>query len=200
MARLDHDTKALCATLLVLGPRRAGKTALLRAVRHRVPLDRRPGDPARDDSAADPLLDWLPLDLGIIAGWRVRIDCYAVSGRRSYDNTRRLLLDDADGLLVVLDSEAGRLDDNLALLRGLREQLLDREGEVRDVPRVLCYTKRDLPEELLLTPDVLDAAVNDGAAPSFAVNALTGDNVLEALHALVTLVMRRLATQRAADS
>ncbi len=194
MARLDHDARALTATLLVVGPRRAGKTAFLRAVRQRVPADRRPGDRATDGGAADPLVDWLPLDLGTIAGWRVRIDCYAVSGRRAYDSTRRLLFDNADGLLLVLDSEAARLDDNLTQLRALQEQLLDREGAVRDLPRVLCYTKRDLPEELLLAPAALDAAVNEGAAPSFAINALHGDNVLEALHVLVTLVMRRLVS------
>lgn len=196
MARLDHDTRSLSATLLVVGPRRGGKTSLLRAVRERVPASRRPGDRATSAAAADPLLDWLPLDLGTIAGWRVRVDCYAVSGRRGYDSTRRLLFDDADGLLLVLDGQAARLDDNLAVLRTLQEQLLDRDGAVRDLPRVLCYTKGDLPEELLLAPAALDAALNDGAAPSFAINALHGDNVLEALHVLVTLMMRRLVAPR----
>lgn len=200
MARLDHDARALTATLLVVGPRRAGKTSLLRTVRRRVPLARRPGDAAEGDAAADPLLDWLPLDLGTIAGWSVRVDCYATSGRRSYDATRRLLMDDADGLLLVLDSQAARLDDDLATLRGLQEQLLDREGAVRDLPRVLCYTKQDLPEELVLAPAALDAALNDAGSPSFGVAALQGTNVLEALHALVTLVMRRLAARREAGA
>lgn len=196
MARLDHDARALTATLVLAGPRGAGSSALLRAIRARVPAERRPGDPAREGATADPLLDWLPLDLGTIAGWRVRVDCYAVSGRGNYDTTRRLLLDDADGLLLVFDSQAVRLDDNLAALHGLQEQLLDREGGIRDLPQVCCYTKQDLPEELVLSPPVLNGALNPRGAPSFAVRALAGDNVLEALHALVTLMMRRLAAAR----
>lgn len=196
MARLDHDARALGATLLLIGPRGAGASSLLRTIRARVPAERRPGDPARAGATADPLLDWLPLDLGVIGGWQVRVDCYAVSSRSNYDTTRRVLLEDADGLMFVLDSQAARLDDNLAALRTVQEQLLDREGRVRDLPQVCCYTKQDLPEELLLAPPALDAALNPRGAPSFAVRTLAGDNVLESLHALVTLVMRRLATAR----
>lgn len=199
MARLDHDRRALSATILLVGPRCGGTSALLRTIRARVPAERRPGDPAREGATADPLLDWLPLDLGVIGGWQVRIDCYAVAGRGRYDTTRRLLLEEADGVLLVFDSQAARLDDNLAALHALQEQLLDREGGIRDLPQVCCYTKQDLPEELILAPPALDAALNPRGAPSFAVRALTGENVLEALHALVTLVMRRLAVARAAS-
>lgn len=198
MARLDHEARSLGATLLLIGPRGAGASTLLRTIRARVPASRRPDDPARLGTAADPLLDWLPLDLGTIAGWRVRVDCYAVSSRGSYDTTRRLLLQEADGLLLVLDSQAARLDDNTAALRGLQEHLLDRDGRVRDLPQVLCYTKQDLPEELVLAPAALDAALNPGGAPGYGVRALSGENVLEALHALVTLVLRRLVTTRQA--
>lgn len=192
MARIDQDARTLRATLVLVGPRDAGSSSLLRTVRDRVPADRRPGDPARAGATADPLLDWLPIDLGTITGWRVRVDCYAVSSRTSYDTTRRLLLQEADGLMLVLDSQAGRLEDNLAALRAVQEQLLDRDGRVRDLPQVCCYTKQDLPEELILQPAALDATLNPRGAPSFAVRAVAGENVLESLHALVTLVMRRL--------
>jgi hypothetical protein len=82
-------------------------------------------------------------------------------------------------------------------LRALAEQLVDREGTARDVPRVFCWTKQDLPEELVLAPEALHAALNPHGAPAFAVSVLKGSGVLEALHALVTLVMRRLAAARA---
>jgi hypothetical protein len=168
---------------------------MLRAIRARVPADRRPGDHA-GVAGPDPLLDWLPLDLGTIAGWRVRVDCYAIGARGSFDTTRRLLLDEADGLMLVLDSEASRLDDNLTVLRTLQELLVDRDGGTRDLPQVCCYTKQDLPEELVLSIAALDASLNLRGAPSFGVRAVTGENVLESLHALVTLVMRRLAGAR----
>jgi signal recognition particle receptor subunit beta len=165
---------------------------LLRTVRERVPVSRHLGG----NALADPLLDWLALDLGSIGGWRVHVDLFAVAGARNYDATRRLLLADADGLLLLADSQAARLEDNAAAFRSLGEQLVDREGAVRDVPRVFCWTKQDLPEELLLTPTALAEALNPHGAPAFSAAVLRGEGVLEALHALVTLVMRRLAPAR----
>jgi signal recognition particle receptor subunit beta len=195
VARLDPDTGRLTITLVVTGPRRGGKSTLLRTARSHLPADRlrtmadrEPPVPLNDEA----MLDWLPLDLGHIGGREVQVDFYAVSGSRAYDNTRRLLLHDADGLLVVLDSQAARLDDNLVALRELQDELLDRDGDLRDLPRVFCYAKQDLPEELLLTQDALDDALNFRAAPSFAADLVRGRGVLESLHALVTLTLRRL--------
>jgi hypothetical protein len=61
---------------------------------------------------------------------------------------------------------------------------------------VFCWTKQDLPEELLLTPTALAEALNPHGAPALSAAVLRGEGVLEALHALVTLVMRRLAPAR----
>ena len=71
---------------------------------------------------------------------------------------------------------------------------------MRDLPRVYCYTKQDLPEELILTPAALTDALNPHGAQAFQAVVLRGEGVLEALHALVTLVMRRLAPARAVES
>ena len=195
MARINRDQQQLTATLLVVGTRGAGKTSLLRTVRERVPASRhREGTGGK--MLADPLLDWLALDLGNIGGWRVHVDMFAVAGARSYDATRSLLLADADGLLLLADSQAARLDDNATAFRSLTEQLVDREGAVRDLPKVYCWTKQDLPEELILAPPALGAALNPHGAPAYPAAVLRGEGVLEALHALVTLVMRRLAPAR----
>ena len=196
MARLDHDRRNLVASVVLAGPRGAGKTSMLGSIRSQV-------QPAKIRSATsgtagptrvdDLLLDWLPLDLGKIGGWRVQLDLYSLSSTHSCDATRRLLLADADGLLMVLDSQASKLDEDLSFLRELQEELLDREGDLRDLPQVFCYSKSDLPAELLLTKSALDDALNFRAAPSLDVDLLRGVGVLESLHAMVTLVMRRLS-------
>jgi len=191
MARLDPSTRSLHATLVVFGARQSGKSTMLRTLR-----DRLPSPPNRTDPTValrDPLLDWLPLDLGEIGSWRVRLDLYAVSSRAHYAGTRRLLLADADGVFVVVDSQAARLDDNLAMLRSLREGLAQPGGGVRMVPRVICYSKQDLPTDLILTPSALDASVNPEREAAFGADLLRGRGALDALHALVTRVLRHHA-------
>jgi len=191
VARLDDAARRLHATLLVVGPRRAGKSALLRALRDRLPRAE-PTDTA-GAPLGEPLLDWLPLDLGTVGEWQVRLDLYAIAGTPDHEATRRLLVGDADGLLIVADSQAVRLDDNQALLGALTELLTGADGEPRDVPRVFCYAKQDLPSELVVTPEALDRALNPSGAPSVGADLLRGRGAVDALHALVRLVLRRHA-------
>ncbi|HET9065193.1 MAG TPA: GTPase domain-containing protein [Gemmatimonadales bacterium] len=197
MARLDPSTRVLHATLVVFGARQSGKSTMLRALR-----DRLPSPPNRDTPTValrEPLLDWLPLDLGEIGSWRVRLDLYAVSSRAHYTATRRLLLADADGVFVMVDSQAARLDDNLAMLGSLREGLEQPDSEGRTVPRVFCFSKQDLPAELILAPAALNASLNPAGDPAFGADLLRGRGALDPLHALVTRVLRRHATPAAED-
>ncbi len=103
-----------------------------------------------------------------------------------------MVLADADGVLFVADSQASRLEDNVFALRALREQLTAHPESGRDPVLVYLHNKRDLPPELLLDAAALDEAINPEGEPSFECDALRGHGVLEALHASVTLVMRRL--------
>lgn len=194
MARIDHDAGRLSTTILIVGARDAGKTTLLRAVRERVPRHRQRGDVTT--GLPDPLLDWLALDLGRIGGWEISADLFAVPTGEVSDATRRMLYDECDGILVVADSQASRLDDNLAALRRLEDNLSDRK-EARPLPRVYCYGRHDLPEELLLTREELDATLNRDSQPAFTADLVRGTGVLEALHTLISTVVRGLAPSRA---
>lgn len=192
MSRVDHDERSITLTLLVAGPRAAGKSTLMRTLRQHIP-EQRVLNYGGADGGPEPLLDWLAVDLGLVSGWRVRVDIYAVPPAANRDSTRRLLLADADGLWLVADSQASRFDDNNAAFRAVREQLVDRDGRRRDLPTVYTWSKQDLPEELILAADVMHDGLNPGAAPAYAADLVHGTGVLEALHALVTLAMRRLA-------
>lgn len=197
MARLVPERQELTATLVVFGAARSGKSSILRCVHDRV-APTRLGDrfPLGTPPSGVPLLDWLPLELGSISGWQARVNLYGVPAERHADATRRLVLADADGILFVADSQAARLPENLEALRSLEEGLLDRDGDFRDVPMVMLYNKQDLPAEMILSPDTLGDTLNFRGAPAYACDALRGVGVLEALHAGVTRMMRRLAPQR----
>ncbi len=190
MAQLSADGTALTITVVVFGPSRSGKSALLRSVHER--LGGGKGAIAEPDAARFVPLDWLPLDLGMIGGRHATVLLYAVPGLTAYDMTRRMVLSAADGVIFLADSQAVRLDENVEALRILREHLAARDDQaMSNVPIVYVYTKRDLPEELLLPREVLDNALRIGGSPTFAGDVLRGTSVREALQATLTLVLRK---------
>src|SRR5690606_33308272 len=158
-------------TLVVWGARRVGKSALLGALRDRLVED------GREDALAvplgEPLLDWLPLSLGPIGEWHVHLDLYAVAGGTHHEVTRRVVLRDTDGILAVVDSQAARLDDNLDAIRALERGLTER-GDVPVPPRVWCYSKQDLPADLILPPARLNAQFNQQGEPAFGADLVRG--------------------------
>ncbi len=200
MPRIDVERRDLTLTVAVYGAPRVGKTAILHCIQDRVTPERR-GDvsPFGTDFGVAPMLDWLPLELGTISGWHTRVNLYAIPDQRHADATRRLILADADGVLFAADAQAGRLAENLAALRSLRDNLDDHDGHPRDVPMVLLYTKHDLPVELLLTRAALNAELNPRGAPDFLCSALRGEGVLEALHSVITIVMRQFGPVRGSE-
>jgi signal recognition particle receptor subunit beta len=197
VARLDAERRELTATVVVYGAPKSGKTTILHCIRDRVTPERRGGfTPFGSDAGVAPLLDWLPLDLGVIAGWHARVDLYAIPDQRHADATRRMILADADGVLFAADAQAARLGENITALNSLRDNLDDHDGRPRDLPTVFLYTKFDLPGELRLGHATLNQTLNPRANPDFACSALRGEGVLEALHTVIMLVMRQLAPTR----
>ncbi len=201
MAHVHAETQEITATIAVVGPARSGKSTVLRCIFDRMSAERRGAlTPSGSGPATGPLLDWLPLDLGLLSGWHVHVHLYAIPLVAHSDATRRVVLADADGVLFVADSQASRLEDNVMALRALRDQLAARPDASSDPVRVYLHNKRDLPAEMLLSAAALDEAINPESEPSFECDALRGRGVLEALHASVTLVMRRLVPRAGAEA
>ncbi|HEX5631966.1 MAG TPA: GTPase domain-containing protein, partial [Gemmatimonadales bacterium] len=144
--------------------------------------------------------DFLPLELGSISGFATKFQLYTVPGQSYYNATRKLVLQGADGVVFVADSQARRFEENLESLQNLHENLLGQGLDVRQVPMVVQYNKQDLPRELVLDQDALDEALNFRALPSFTADALHGAGVFETLKGISELVLRRLATGPAAGA
>ena len=92
--------------------------------------------------------DFLPFDLGRIHGFKTRFHLYTVPGRVIYDDSRRLVLRGVDGVILVADSQADRLDANLEALESLMENLKEQKHDFVTLPYVLQLNKRDLPGAL----------------------------------------------------
>ena len=194
MPLVNFTAREITCKLVYCGPGRSGKTTNLQYVHGRVPAHRR-GDMVSLATHGDRTLffDFLPLDLGTISGFSTRFQLYTVPGQVYYAATRRLVLQGADGVVFVADSQARRFDENLESLQDLQDALLDQGVDVRTFPMVFQYNKQDLPGELVLQPSELDESLNFRGVPSFGADALHGSGVFETLKGISELVLRKLA-------
>jgi len=191
---VNFTTREITCKIVYYGPGRSGKTTNLHYVYGRVP-DARRGRMVSLATQTDRTLffDFLPIDLGQISGFATRFQLYTVPGQVYYNATRRLVLQAADGVVFVADSQARQLDENLESLQNLQSNLLEHGVDVRTMPLAMQYNKQDLPRELILSPADLDDALNFRSVPSFAADALHGAGVFETLKGISELVLKRLA-------
>lgn len=194
MSLVNFTTREITCKIVYYGPGRSGKTTNLHYIYGRVPDSRR-GRMVSLATQTDRTLffDFLPIDLGQISGFTTRFQLYTVPGQVYYNATRRLVLQGADGVVFVADSQARQLDENLESLQNLQANLLDHAVDIRTMPLVLQYNKQDLPRELILQPIELDDALNFRSVPSYSADALHGNGVFETLKSITELVLRRLA-------
>ena len=194
MSLVNFTTREITCKIVYYGPGRSGKTTNLHYIYARVPDSRR-GRMVSLATQTDRTLffDFLPIDLGQISGFSTRFQLYTVPGQVYYNATRRLVLQGADGVVFVGDSQARQLDENIESLQNLQSNLLEHGVDVRTMPLVMQYNKQDLPRELILTQAELDDALNFRSVPSFAADALHGRGVFETLKAISELVLKRLA-------
>jgi signal recognition particle receptor subunit beta len=194
MSLVNFAAREITCKIVYYGPGRSGKTTNLQYIFGRVPESRR-GRMVSLATHTDRTLffDFLPLDLGSISGFATKFQLYTVPGQSYYASTRRLVLQGADGVVFVADSQARRLEDNVESLQDMQTNLLEQAVDVRQLPIVLQYNKQDLPGDLILTPAELDEALNFRAVPSFGADALHGGGVFETLKAISESVLRRLA-------
>ena len=194
MSLVNFAAREITCKIVYYGPGRSGKTTNLQYVFGRVPESRR-GRMVSLATHTDRTLffDFLPLDLGSISGFATKFQLYTVPGQSYYASTRKLVLQGADGVVFVADSQARRLDDNLESLQDMQTNLLVQGVDVRQLPVVFQYNKQDLPGDLILSAPELDDALNFRAVPTFPADALHGGGVFETLKGISELVLRRLA-------
>jgi hypothetical protein len=192
---VNYASREITCKIVYYGPGRSGKTSNLQYIHRRAPAERR-GEMMSLATHGDRTLffDFLPLDLGTISGFTTRFQLYTVPGQVYYRSTRRLVLQGADGVVFVADSQRCQLDENVESYRDLHEALAEHGINAREVPLVLQYNKQDLPPELVCAPDELDRVLNFRNVPSYSADALGGLGVFETLRRASELVLRRLAS------
>lgn len=194
MSLVNFTTREITCKIVYYGPGRSGKTTNLQYIYGQVPDDRR-GRMVSLATQTDRTLffDFLPLELGSISGFTTKFQLYTVPGQVYYNATRKLVLQGADGVVFVADSQIRQLDENLESLQNLHQNVLEHGIDIRTLPMVMQFNKQDLPRELILAPQELDDALNFRGAQTLSADALHGQGVFETLKAISAEVLRKLS-------
>jgi signal recognition particle receptor subunit beta len=192
---VNYATREITCKIVYYGPGRSGKTTNLHYIYGQVPGDRK-GQMVSLATQTDRTLffDFLPIDLGSISGFTTRFQLYTVPGQVYYQTTRKLVLQGADGVVFVADSQARQLDENIESFQDLHANLAEQGVDARQMPLVIQYNKTDLPPEIITPIAELDEVLNFRNVPSFPADALHGPGVFETLRGISEQVLRRLST------
>lgn len=195
MVFFNYATMQMAAKIVYYGPGLCGKTTNLHVIYGRTAPNSR-GEMVSLETETDRTLffDLLPLDVGIIGGFKTRLQLYTVPGQVFYNTTRKLVLKGVDGIVFVADSQIPMLDANRESLRNLHENLAEIGLNLSDTPLVLQYNKRDLSN--ILSPEELHSVLNpEGTLQWFEASARNGIGVFETLKGISKLTLRSLKTK-----
>jgi signal recognition particle receptor subunit beta len=195
MALVNHRSRQVHFKIVYYGPGLGGKTTNLKCLHDRLPPERRGRlISISTDHERTLFFDFLPIDLGTIAGFETRFHLYTVPGQSYYRLSRRAVLQGLDGLVFVADSHPAREQSNRESLEDLGSHLvtLGLSGDqLRRMPRVYQWNKRDV--EGALPIERLRATLNPGGAPEFEAVASQGRGVSETLRAMCKAVLARFS-------
>ena len=134
--------------------------------------------------------DFLPLDLGTVHGFRTRFHLYTVPGQVLYERTRLAVLNGADGIVFVADSQAEKFEENVQSISELEMNMRRIGKELGNFPFIIQWNKRDVPSALPVS--VLERYLNRRRVPSFEAIAFEGKGVFATLRAISKNVMAQL--------
>jgi len=191
MVQINFAQKQVSAKIVYYGPGMSGKTTNLEVIHQRAP-DQNKGELTSISTDGDRTLffDFMPLDLGTVAGMKTSFQIYTVPGQVYYNSTRKLVLQGVDGVVFVADSSAAMMEENLESLRNLEENLNEYGKSLATLPHVIQFNKRDLPDAMSV--DELSQHLNTHGAPCYEAIANTGQGVFPTLKALAARVLETI--------
>ncbi len=191
MSAINFHTKEISVKIVFYGPGLCGKTTSLHTIYASLPEHKRPQLVSlATEGDRTIFFDFLPVTAYRIKDFNVRLQLYTVPGQVFYNATRKLVLNGVDGIVFVADSQRLMRDSNTESLANLHENLAELGLELSQVPMVMQYNKRDLPE--IDTVEAMETIYNPRRVPAFPTVATNGTGVFEALKSISQQVVNDL--------
>jgi len=177
------------ARIVLWGIEGAGKSTSLRTIHAKLRPDLR-GDLKSEPTRLDPTVHFesLTIQLGETAGVAMQIEIVAVPGAADQTMTRKQLLDEVDGVVIVLDASPERIEENYASIDELRSSLAAYGRRLDAFPVVLQYNKRDVADPFAI--EDLHRRIGLDQAAVFETIATSGHGILSTLTTISKHVVR----------
>jgi len=194
MAVLDLEKKEVNAKIVYYGPALCGKTTNIHFIHSKLKPEHRGELKTLSTKTYRTLFfDFLPVEVGEVKGLVTRFFLYSVPGQIFYNQIRKEVLRDVDGIVFVADSQLKMKEENLSSLKNLEENLSEMGRNLKDIPHIIQYNKRDMPEVQNL--EDLHRQLNKHNAPFFEAVATQGVGVLKGLTTISKMVLKKLREQ-----
>ena len=192
MSLINYSSREINCKIVYYGPGLCGKTTNIQHVYNKVAPETK-GKLITLATEMDRTLffDFLPLELGTVKGFKTRFHLYTVPGQVYYDASRKLILRGVDGVVFVADSQSTRYDANIESLYNLHENLEEYKLKLDEIPYVIQYNKRDMPDIIGL--EDLEQELNPDHYPSVEAVAINGLGVFDTLKAVAKGVLQKLS-------
>ena len=199
MSSVNLMAREVGAKIVFYGPGLSGKTTTLRKIYETVRPALR-GEMMSLATEGDRTLffDFLPVKVEKVGDCTVRLALYTVPGQVFYNATHKLVLQGADGVVFVADSQPDAVERNRESLQNLEDNLLEQGLRLDRFPLVIQYNKRDV--EGVLPVEELREQLNPRGVPDFETCAISGRGVLDGLKAITRLVINDLRDKRIVPS
>jgi signal recognition particle receptor subunit beta len=191
MALINVAAREIHCKIVYYGIGYCGKTTNLQYVHRQIPRDKK-GELISIATETERTLffDFLPLDLGTVHGFRTRFHLYTVPGQVLYERTRVAVLNGADGIVFVVDSQRDRLEENFQSIIELETNMRYLGKDLGNFPFVIQWNKRDMASALPVA--TLDRYLNRRRVPAFEAVAIEGTGVFSTLRTISKSVMSHL--------
>jgi mutual gliding-motility protein MglA len=197
MALINQASKEIQVKIVYYGPALCGKTTNLVKVNENIQASEKGKLVSLANQTSDRTLffDFLPVEAMSIKGYRTKFQLYTVPGQVIYNTTRQLVLRGVDGLVFVADSQYDKMSENVDSFTNLEENLRALKLNLADIPYVLQYNKRDLPN--VAPVEYMDFLLNnrDVQVPSFEGSASKCEGVFETLNMITRMLLHKLLSQ-----
>jgi small GTP-binding protein len=180
MASISYASQEICVKIIYCGPGMSGKTTNLQVIHKNViPEFRSKLTSLATENERTLFFDFLPLDLGKVKGFKIKLQLYTVPGQVYYNATRRLVLRGVDAIVFVADSDPDKMEENIGSLDNLEENLELYKYKREDIPMIFQYNKRDLANALPI--EQMQKRINRYNLPWIEAVANKGVGVLDTL-------------------